>query len=285
MVGASPPRRNRRSGQTQGSCSKGSARDARAPLFETTCAEAGARGVRRSSAPVSRRSEGLRALAADVLTDVRFPQEIWDELDALKKDDGARYQHAVWTAVVAARLFRTALGTAPGLARLVGGALTHDIGMRHSALRLRFKRDHLTPSEALASRTIPCWARCSSPACWGTLPRSTSRSSTIPGPASATRACRESRRCGARYRLGFERVCGADRARTYRRSRSTPAGHRSASRGLRRRSLRSARGAAADPLSARRLWSSQPAGPARKPTGFRPPGNHHGVAPEKRLSA
>jgi HD-GYP domain-containing protein (c-di-GMP phosphodiesterase class II) len=57
--------------------------------------------------------------------------------------------------MVAARLFRSALGTAPGLSRLVGGALTHDIGMRHAASRLRFKRDYLTASEALALEDHP----------------------------------------------------------------------------------------------------------------------------------
>src|SRR5882762_7794476 len=80
--------------------------------LETTCAEAVLEAFDAPALQYLVGSKDLRALAADVLTDVRFPQEIWDEMDALKKDDGARYQHAVWTAVVAARLFRTALGTA-----------------------------------------------------------------------------------------------------------------------------------------------------------------------------
>jgi HD-GYP domain-containing protein (c-di-GMP phosphodiesterase class II) len=57
--------------------------------------------------------------------------------------------------VVAARLFRAALGEAPGLSRLVGGALVHDIGMRHAGQRLRFKRDHLTANEALTLEDHP----------------------------------------------------------------------------------------------------------------------------------
>src|SRR5260370_20221687 len=61
----------------------------------------------------------------------------------------------MWSAVVAAHLFRAAMGTAPALERLVGGALTHDIGMRLTALRLRFKRDHLTRAEALALEDHP----------------------------------------------------------------------------------------------------------------------------------
>lgn len=100
-------------------------------------------------------TEETRAQAADVLAEVRFPQPIWDELESLHHEDGPRYQHAIFTGVVAARLFRDALGTAPGLARLVGGALVHDIGMRHVAVRLRFKRDHLTRAEALALEDHP----------------------------------------------------------------------------------------------------------------------------------
>jgi len=96
-----------------------------------------------------------RAQIADALCEVRFPEAVWEELDALREEDAVRFQHAVWTAVVAARLFRAALGEAPGLSRLVGGALVHDIGMRHSAQRLRFKRDHLTANEALTLEDHP----------------------------------------------------------------------------------------------------------------------------------
>ena len=96
-----------------------------------------------------------RAQIADALCEVRFPDEVWQEMDALREGDPSRFQHAVWTAVVAARLFRAALGEAPGLSRLIGGALVHDIGMRHAAQRLRFKRDHLTANEALTLEDHP----------------------------------------------------------------------------------------------------------------------------------
>jgi len=96
-----------------------------------------------------------RAQIADALCEVRFPDAVWQELDTLREEDAMRFQHAVWTAVVAARLFRAALGEAPGLSRLVGGALVHDIGMRHAAQRLRFKRDHLTANEALTLEDHP----------------------------------------------------------------------------------------------------------------------------------
>ena len=100
-------------------------------------------------------TEPTRALAADVLAEVRFPQAIWDELEALRQQDGPRYQHAIFTAIAAAHLFRAALGTGPGVPRLVGGALVHDLGMLHVAVRLRFKRDHLTRAEALALEDHP----------------------------------------------------------------------------------------------------------------------------------
>ena len=96
-----------------------------------------------------------RVRAATALDQVRFPQPIWDELEALRREDGPRYQHAIWTAVIVAHLFHLALGTAPGLHRLVGGALVHDLGMRHVAVRLRFKQDHLTRAEALALENHP----------------------------------------------------------------------------------------------------------------------------------
>ncbi len=96
-----------------------------------------------------------RALVADGLVDVRFPQGVWDELAAMQRTDPSRYQHAIWSAVVAVRLFRAALGNAPGIARLAGGALVHDIGMAQAAPRLRFKRDHLTRAEALSLEDHP----------------------------------------------------------------------------------------------------------------------------------
>jgi HD-GYP domain-containing protein (c-di-GMP phosphodiesterase class II) len=96
-----------------------------------------------------------RAQVADTLCEVRFPDAVWAELDVIRCEDPARYQHAVWTALVATRLFRTALGEAPGLSRLAGGALVHDVGMRYASPRLRSKRDFLTQSEALMLEEHP----------------------------------------------------------------------------------------------------------------------------------
>ena len=96
-----------------------------------------------------------RAQIADALCEVRFPDAVWEELNVLKEQDAPRFQHAVWAAVVSARLFRAALGEAPGLTRLVGGALVHDIGMRYAAPKLRHKSDHLTPNDALGLEDHP----------------------------------------------------------------------------------------------------------------------------------
>lgn len=125
------------------------------PLFETAHADAVLEAFESAALKDLVGSESFRALAADVLAEVRFPQSVWDELEAMRSDDKARYQHAIFTGVTAARLFRAALGTAPGLARLVGGALVHDIGMRHALPRLRHKREHLTRAEALALEDHP----------------------------------------------------------------------------------------------------------------------------------
>jgi HD-GYP domain-containing protein (c-di-GMP phosphodiesterase class II) len=96
-----------------------------------------------------------RAKVADALVEVRFPEGVWEELELLQREDPSRHEHAIWTAVVAARLFRAAMGEAPGLSRLIGGALVHDIGMRQASPRLRSKRDHLTRAEAMALEDHP----------------------------------------------------------------------------------------------------------------------------------
>jgi HD-GYP domain-containing protein (c-di-GMP phosphodiesterase class II) len=96
-----------------------------------------------------------RAQAANTVAEVRFPDAIWEELDLLRTEDAPRFQHALWSALISARLFRAALGDAPGISRMVGGALVHDLGMRYVAPRLRQKREHLTHAEALALEDHP----------------------------------------------------------------------------------------------------------------------------------
>jgi HD-GYP domain-containing protein (c-di-GMP phosphodiesterase class II) len=125
------------------------------PLHETAMAEAVLEAFEAPALVHLAGSEESRAQIADAISEVRFPAAIWEELEAMRREDGPRFQHAVWTAVVSARLLRSALGTAPGLSRLIGGALVHDIGMRYSGQRFRFKRDHLTPSDALSLEDHP----------------------------------------------------------------------------------------------------------------------------------
>lgn len=102
-------------------------------------------------------SSEARAEAANTVAEVRFPDAIWEELDLLRTEDPSRFTHALWSALVAARLFRAAMGDAPALSRMVGGALVHDVGMRYAAPRLRWKREHLTAAEAAALEDHPLY--------------------------------------------------------------------------------------------------------------------------------
>jgi HD-GYP domain-containing protein (c-di-GMP phosphodiesterase class II) len=124
-------------------------------LFETTLAEPVLEAFEAEALNHLVGDDQRRSQVADCMAEVRFPQQIWDEVEALRKEDPVRFQHAVWTAIVSARLFHTALGAAPGLSRLVGGALTHDLGMRVAGTRLRYKRDHLNREEATAIEEHP----------------------------------------------------------------------------------------------------------------------------------
>lgn len=119
------------------------------PLYETSLAAAAFEAF---SAPVLVHLVGApeaRGQAANAVADVRFPDAVWEELDLLRAEDPARFEHGLWTALVCARLFRSALGDAPGVSRMVGGALVHDLGMRYVSPELRSKREHLTREEAL----------------------------------------------------------------------------------------------------------------------------------------
>ena len=225
-------------------------------------------------------------LGVDVLAEVRFPQPVWDELEALHHEDGPRYLHAVLTAITAARLFRAALGTAPGLARLVGGALVHDIGMRHVALRLRFKRDHLTRAEALALEDHPILGALLLASVLGDAPavhfallhhtragfgyprvqrQPPLRGLDLVSLASAFAALIAPRS----FRLKPFNARGA----VDQLVEDAQAGHFDA-RAV-RLLIQCLRGASA-PIQELEL--------PRKPTGFRPPKNHHGLAPECRAA-
>ena len=257
------------------------------PLFETACADSVLEALEAPPLQFVVSSEGVRAQAADVLSEVRFPQEVWDELEALKREDLPRYQHAVWTAVVASRLFRTALGTAPGLARLVGGALTHDLGMRHAGTRLRFKRDHLTRSDAQSLEDHPLL---------GAL-----LLASVLGDAPAVHfALLHHTRAG----LGYPKVRGKPPLRgldliavaSAFAALVAPRPYRAQAfnaRGAIDQLLEDSATGNFDPRAVYLLIHCLRGGDGaaaelvlpRKPTGFRPPVNHHGLAPDARLSA
>ncbi len=256
------------------------------PLSETTHAET---VLEAFESPVLLHLAGTeltRALAADALAEVRFPQMIWDELEALRKQDGPRYQHAIFTAVTAARLFRAALGTGPGVPRMVGGALVHDLGMLYVAVRLRYKRDHLTRAEALALEDHPLLGALLLASALGDAP-------------AVHFALLHHTRAGFGYPrlqgkpplrgLDLVAVASAFAALVCPRSfRLTPFSARGAVDQL----IEDAHAGHFDPRAVRLLIHCLRGarGPfndlqlPRAPTGFRPQVNHHGLSPESRAA-
>ena len=212
------------------------------PLFETTTADAVLEAFETPALLHLVGTEGLRAIAADALSEVRFPQQVWDELDALRREDAPRHQHAIWTGVVAARLFRAALGTAPALqarspdARGGGGARRSPADRRAHA-RQHSGRRARGPLRALASH---------------------SRRVRISARAGAGSPARDG------HRLGGERFFGADRAQVVPAAAvQCPRGGGSVDGRGRGRTLRSPGCAAPDPLPAR---SEGPPGRAAAPS-------------------
>lgn len=125
------------------------------PLHQTSLADSVADAIDAEPLRFLLATPESRAQVADALAEVRFPDAVWIELEALGADDPTRLLHAIWTALVSARLFGCALGTAPGLSRILGGALVHDLGMRFCSPRLRNKRDHLSHADALGLEDHP----------------------------------------------------------------------------------------------------------------------------------
>ena len=250
------------------------------PLHETPLADAVLEAFEAPALAHLVGSDSARANTADAISDVRFPQAVWDELELLRREDPARYQHAIWTALVAARLFRAALGNAPGLSRLAGGALVHDVGMRHTAIRLRFKRDHLTRAEALSLEDHP-------------LVGALILASSLGDAPAVHFALLHHTRAGQGYPrvegnpplrgLDLVAVASAFAAlvapRSYRQQPFNP-------RGAADQLLEEATAGAFDVRAVRLLihclrgarGSLGELALPRKPTGFRPPRNHHGVA-------
>jgi len=74
------------------------------PLFETGVADAALQALEPPALAHLVASDGLRAPAADALSEVRFSQALWDELLALEREDGPRYQ--AFAALIAPRSYR-----------------------------------------------------------------------------------------------------------------------------------------------------------------------------------
>jgi HD-GYP domain-containing protein (c-di-GMP phosphodiesterase class II) len=127
------------------------------PLYETSLADAALEAFAAPALTHLVGSPEARGEAANTVSEVRFPDAVWEELDLLRTEDPARLQHALWSAMVAARMFRSALGDAPVVSRMVGGALVHDIGMRYVSPTLRWKRQHLTRTEAVKLEEHPLY--------------------------------------------------------------------------------------------------------------------------------
>jgi HD-GYP domain-containing protein (c-di-GMP phosphodiesterase class II) len=264
--------------------SKRAPRDQREkPLHETTAAEGILEAFESPALTHLVGKEDSRALVADTLSEVRFPQPIWEELECLRREDGARYQHAIWTGVIVARMFRSAMGTAPGLARLVGGALVHDIGMRHAAARLRFKRDHLTLSEAVALEDHPILGALLLASILGDVP---AVHFALLHHTRAGHGYPRMTRSPPLRGLDLVSVASAFAAlvapRSYRLQAYNP-------RGAADQLLDEAMSGHFDVRAVRLLIHCLRGGKgqladlelAHRATGFRPPVNHHGVAPEE----
>jgi HD-GYP domain-containing protein (c-di-GMP phosphodiesterase class II) len=256
------------------------------PLFETTHAEAVLQAFESPALQHLAGDEAARAMAADALAEVRFPQAVWDELESLQKHDAPRYQHAIFTGITAARLFRAALGIGPAVPRMVAGALVHDIGMLHVGLRLRLKRDHLTRAEAMALEDHPLLGALLLASMLGDAP-------------SVHFALLHHTRAGFGYPkiegtpplrgLDLIAVASAFAALVCPRSyRVTPFNPRGAVDQL----LEDSQAGHFDPRAVRLLIHCLRGGRGplqdlplpRKATGFRPTVNHHGLAPEARAA-
>jgi HD-GYP domain-containing protein (c-di-GMP phosphodiesterase class II) len=92
------------------------------------------------------RGEAQDAVARALLT-AELPDALWEELQAMRATDPARYWHALATAAVAGRMLLAALGEVSAIARAAAAALLHDLGFRHVSPHLARNGDLLTPAE------------------------------------------------------------------------------------------------------------------------------------------
>ena len=133
------------------------------PLLETSLAESVLEAFDESPLQHLIGGESNRALAADALAKVRFPQAVWDELGALRKEDEPRYfamrasQKGLITKAGNSRMRRQALQ--PGVSWSAGqkrGAAAVQVSGRLSEITTnggrRMQPDDLRRPECLGSR-------------------------------------------------------------------------------------------------------------------------------------
>lgn len=101
------------------------------------------------------RGAGVQAAVARALLAVRLPQQLFDELSALRASDPARYRHGLTTGAVTVRMLIAAVGDAPALPDLAAAGMLHDLGMRHLSIHLARNGDPLDGREALEVASHP----------------------------------------------------------------------------------------------------------------------------------
>jgi HD-GYP domain-containing protein (c-di-GMP phosphodiesterase class II) len=98
----------------------------------------------------------VQGAVARVLLSTPLPDQLWNELAAMRTSDPARWRHALATACVAVRML---IGVSDDQAALSGAAaagLLHDLGMRHVPRRTGRAGEELAPrdAEAIATHTL-----------------------------------------------------------------------------------------------------------------------------------
>lgn len=99
--------------------------------------------------------EGVLDGVRRALRQVRLPEPLLDELQALRAGAPHLHVHAFATAAVAVRMLLSAVGAARTLPEIAAAALLHDLGMRHLPPRLFRQRGGLARDDALRIASHP----------------------------------------------------------------------------------------------------------------------------------
>jgi len=95
------------------------------------------------------RAEEVRSAVGRVIESALLPLPLVEEMAAAKISDPVRYQHALASAVVTARMILATSGTGRSSPEIAAAALLHDIGMRHVPSRVVRTPDSLHGEDAL----------------------------------------------------------------------------------------------------------------------------------------